>query len=111
MKDKGVVAVNVLANRDMLKRLSSVFDETFEAVHVLAMNPNYLFFLSNDEGFELDYKGVKELLEANPSTAVLTEDLCRDVIAKTAIMEAKGTLLGWYDIETFNDMVDTVDCV
>ena len=101
----------MIADRDTLLEISDKCKSLYGSVKVLAMNPNYLFFLFKNAEKRINHETVIECVAANEKTACLTKPLCDDIISHTPEFAAEPRLLGWYDIEKFIELTAIVECV
>lgn len=105
----GVATLNVIAGRNVLKSLVSRLDSLFTSVHVLATDPNYIFFLSREEGV-LTSADVPRLAARVAGLRALAPTAL-SFVSRTKALKRDKTLIGWYTVLEFLEMLEDEDVI
>ena len=101
---RGFAVINVIASRERLQQLCNDISSVFASAWVLAMDPNYIFFVFKIN-FELPSEQLLELLDVT-CTRSLFPHISEPIIARTAHFAAQNMLMGWISLERFRHMLN-----
>ena len=110
LKTGGLLLMNVIAKREMLKTVSTRLRKYFENVKIFGLDPNYIFFCSvcDDDVLDLDHDNLlRRVHDIGISTVV--PEILDAFLAKSAEYSEDGVAMGWIPFERFSSGLDDGD--